>query len=64
MADTSIGLAVSSMMVPTMPGWTPRGGWNWTATVVEPPRTVAAPGVPSPVAPVPNAGDRPGVRSA
>ena len=53
MAETSIGLAVSSMIVPTMPGCTPFGGWNWTATVDDPPRTVAALGVPSPAAPVP-----------
>ncbi len=65
-ADTSIGLATSSMIVPTMPGCTPGGGWNWTATVGRPPRTVAAAasGVPSPLAPVPIAGERPGVRSA
>ncbi len=67
MADTSMGLAVSSTIVPTMPGCTPAGGWNWTATVVRPPRTVGAPaavGVPSPLAPEPKDGDRPGVRSA
>ena len=34
------GLAVSSTTVPTMPGWTPLGGWNCTATTCWPPRTV------------------------
>src|SRR6478735_648480 len=63
-AETSIGLAVSSMIVPTMPGCTPAGGWNCTATVVRPPRTVAAAGAGSPPGPEPTEGVRPGVRSA
>ena len=65
-AETSMVSADSSMIVPTIPGWTPGGGLNWTAISGLRPRRVGCgdggtvPGATASAAP----GDRPGVTPA